>query len=180
MFVGSFQPWHGIDLLVEIFAQVLQDCPSAKLLLVGDGPARPTVEQKILDLDITNAVIITGLIPHVQIPQMLAIADVVTLPYPSLRKDLWFSPLKLFEYMAAGKAIVASNAGQIAEIIQHGHSGLLIESGNVESFARAVFAILQDPSEGKRLGKNAQEQAVQQFSWEKYVSELEAIYFSVL
>jgi glycosyltransferase involved in cell wall biosynthesis len=180
MFVGSFQQWHGLDRLVEGFAQVLRKLPEAKLLLVGDGPARPAVERKIAKLGIANGVIITGIVPHAGIPEMLASADVVTAPYPHLPQELWFSPLKLYEYMAAGKAIVASRAGQIAEVIQNGHTGILCEPGDVDDFAQATIRLLKDPAERKWLGRNARQQAIKHHSWEQYARRLEEIYLSVL
>lgn len=179
-FVGGFQVWHGLDGLVESFAQVLQQVPQAKLLLVGDGPARPLVEQKIAELDLESAVIITGFIPQSRVPEMLAVVDVAVIPYPQLPQELWFSPLKLYEYMAAGKTIVASNSGQIAEVIQDGHNGILVEAGNIAGFARAIIRLLNDPVERKRLGKNAQQQAVEQHSWEQYIKRLEEIYLNAL
>jgi glycosyltransferase involved in cell wall biosynthesis len=180
MFVGSFQHWHGLDRLVESFAQVLQEFPAARLLLVGDGPARPVVERKVAELGIADSVIITGIVPHARVPEMLAVADVVAVPYPQLPQELWFSPLKLYEYMAAGKAIVASRAGQIAEVIQNGRTGILVEPGNVDDFARATIELLKDPEERKRLGRNARQQAVEHHSWEQYIRRLEEVYLSVL
>jgi starch synthase len=180
MFSGSFQMWHGLERLVESFAQVLPEFPNAKLMLVGDGEARSVVEEKINDLGVGNAVIITGLIPHTHVPEILAIADVVTIPYPQLPEELWFSPLKLYEYMAAGKAIVASSAGQITEVIQDGYNGILVEPGNVDELAQAIINLFKDPTRRERLGQNARQQAVTQHSWEQYINRLEKIYESVL
>lgn len=179
-FVGGFQPWHGLEGLIESFGQVWSECPQAKLLLVGDGPARPQVEQKIAGLGLKQAVIITGLIPQARVPEMLAATDIAVIPYPRLPKELWFSPLKLYEYMAAGKAIVASRAGQIAEVIQPGHNGLLVESGDIAGFSQAVLRLLKDPAERHRLGQNARRQAVERHSWEQYIKRLEQIYLSAL
>jgi starch synthase len=179
-FVGGFQHWHGVDRLVESFAQVLPEVPKAKLLLVGDGPARPDIEQKIAELGVEPAVIITGLVPQKQVPRILAVTDIAVIPYPRLPKELWFSPLKLYEYMAAGKAIIASRAGQIADVIQDGQNGLLVESGNVTGFAQAMIKLLEDPAERKRLGQNARQQAIHQHSWDQYIRRLEDIYRSVL
>jgi glycosyltransferase involved in cell wall biosynthesis len=114
------------------------------------------------------------------VPEILAIADVVTIPYPQLPEELWFSPLKLYEYMAAGKAIVASSAGQITEVIQDGYNGILVEPGNVDELAQAIINLFKDPTRRERLGQNARQQAVTQHSWEQYINRLEKIYESVL
>lgn len=175
-FVGSFQPWHGIEYLVESFARVLSEIPQAKLLLVGDGPARPTVEDAVRRLGLSAQVIITGLVPQAKIPEILGTVDVAVIPYPQLPKELWFSPLKLYEYMASGKAIVASSSGQIAEVVQDGYNGLLVEPGNVNEFAQAITRLLKDPVELDWLGKNARQQAVEHHSWDGYIRRLEAVY----
>ncbi len=180
MFVGGFQHWHGIERLVESFAQVLARFPGARLLLVGDGPARAAIEQKITALNINHAVQITGMIPHQRIPELLSIADVAAIPYPKLPQELWFSPLKLYEYMAAGCAIVASRAGQIADVIEHEQNGVLVEPGDVNALAEAIADLLTDAEKRARLGQNARAQAVSQHSWARYIERLEAIYRSVL
>lgn len=179
-FVGGFQHWHGLDRLVESFARVLQEVPRARLLLVGDGRARHAVQRKINELGIETAIIMTGLVPQVRVPEMLSAADIAVLPYPPLPRELWFSPLKLYEYMAAGKAIVASGTGQIAEVIRHGHTGLLVEPGDVTGLAQAMISLIKDPAARAQLGRNARRQAVERHSWEQYIKQLEQLYSGVL
>jgi glycosyltransferase involved in cell wall biosynthesis len=175
-FVGGFQMWHGLDRLVESFCHVLQAAPQARLLLVGDGPARPAVERQVAELGLDTAVTITGFVPQAQVPQWLAAADIAVLPYPELPGELWFSPLKLYEYMAAGKAIVASRAGQIAEILEDGHSGILVTPGDVAALSQTLLRLIADPALQRRLGRNARQQAVANHSWEQYIARLAQIY----
>ncbi len=179
-FVGAFQPWHGLDKLIESMALVRQETPDALLLLVGDGRARPQVDQAIAAHNMQQQVIVTGLLPQEKIPALLAAADVATLPYPQLPAELWFSPLKLYEYMAAGKAIVASDAGQIGDVIRDGENGLLVRPGDVGELAGAITRLLRDGALRERIGRTAREQAVAQHSWERYVSRLESVYRQVL
>jgi glycosyltransferase involved in cell wall biosynthesis len=179
-FVGGFQAWHGIEGLVESFAKVLPQFPAARLLLVGDGPARPQVEKRIQELGMEAAVVITGLVPQTEIPEILSAVDVAVIPYPQLPKELWFSPLKLYEYMAAGKAIVASRSGQIAEVLQDGYNGLLVQPGELDELAQAMLRLFKNPPERQRLGENAKRQAVERHSWEQYVRRIEDVYRSVL
>lgn len=179
-FVGGFQYWHGLEHLVESLAQVRTEVPQAKLLLIGDGRARPSVERKIAELGLESEVIITGLLPQSRVPEMLAVADVAVLPYPKLPRELWFSPLKLYEYMASGKAIVASREGQIADVIRHDYDGLLVEPDNIDDLAQATIRLLNNPAERARLGNNARTQAVKEHSWDRYILRLEEIYKEVL
>ena len=113
---------------------------------------------------------------------MLSIADVAVVPSApvSASHGGTGTPLKLFEYMAAGKAIIATAQDQAAEVIQDGHNGLLVEAGNVNRFAEAILTLLNDPVERVRLSRNARQQAIELYSWEKYTRRLEEIYLNVL
>lgn len=179
-FTGSFQHWHGLDKLVDSFARLRTNIPQAHLLLVGDGPARPDLEAKIDRLGLQECSTITGYVAQTQVPDMLAVMDVVTAPYPQLPQELWFSPLKLFEYMAAGKAIVASKAGQISTVIDHRHTGLLVEPGNIDELASSILYLYQNPDQRLKMGSNARKQAVAHHSWEQYVQRLEEVYHHAL
>jgi glycosyltransferase involved in cell wall biosynthesis len=179
-FLGGFQPWHGIEILVESLAEVVRKCPGVRLLLIGDGRARPSIERKIDECNLRSKVVITGLVPPEEAPKYLAAVDVAALPYPAFETELWFSPLKLYEYMASGKAIVASRAGQIAEVLVDGTNGLLVEPGDRSALSAAIVRLLENPEERYRLGQNARRQAVEQHSWDRYIQRLEQVYASVL
>ena len=182
IWVGGFYPWHDLDLLLKSFTLVLQRRPDAKLVLVGDGQTRPSVERMVQKNGLRQAVIMTGAIAHTDVPEMLSIAAVAVVPsapVPASRGGTG-TPLKLFEYMAAGKAIVATALNQAAEVIQDGHNGLLVEAGDVNGFAEAMLTLLNNPNERDRLGQNARRQAVEQYSWEQYTRRLEEIYLNVL
>jgi glycosyltransferase involved in cell wall biosynthesis len=182
MWVGGFYPWHDLELLLESFAQVLQKNSNARLVLVGDGQTRPSIERKLQKDGLQHAVIMTGAIAHANVPEMLSIADIAVVPaapVPASRGGTG-TPLKLFEYMAAGKPIVATDLNQAAEVIQDGHNGLLVEAGKVDRFARAILTLLNDPVERMRLGQNARQQAVELYSWVQYTRRLEEIYLNVL
>lgn len=182
MWVGGFFPWHDLDLLLDSFALVLQRHPRTKLVLVGEGQTRPSVAQKVQKNGLQQSVIMTGAIPHSDVPGMLSIADIAVVPAApvSASGGGTGTPLKLFEYMAAGKPIVATDLNQAAEVIRNGHSGLLVEAGNVNTFADAILKLLNDPSERARLGRNAQQQANDLYSWDEYTRSLEKIYRNVL
>ena len=182
IWVGGFYPWHDLDLLLESFAQILQKQPSAKLVLVGDGPTRQSIAQKVHDNGLRQSVIMTGAIAHVDVPKMLSIADIAVVPSAPVPASHGGTgtPLKLFEFMAAGKPIVASAVDQAAEVIQDGYNGVLVESGNANRFAEAVLTLLNDPVERARLSQNARQQATELYSWEEYTRRLEEIYLNVL
>ncbi len=179
-FLGGFQPWHGLELLLESFARLLASGRRAKLLLIGDGPVRSEVEDRLQLLGLASHAHITGLIPQREVPGMLALADIAVIPYPRLPQELWFSPLKLYEYMAAGKAILASGDGQIAEVLVDGQTGLLHPPGDVDAMLSGLIRLVDSPELRRSLGEHARRQAEASFSWEVYARRLESVYFEVL
>jgi glycosyltransferase involved in cell wall biosynthesis len=182
MFTGSFQPWHGLDRLIEAFAKVVAEIPAARLVLVGDGVtvSRAQLEGQSRRLGLENNLVFTGGVSYSRIPALLSIADVAVAPYPDLSAELWFSPLKLFEYMAAAKAIVASRVGQTAEVLKDGYTGLLVKPGDVESLSKAIIELLKDQDWRLKLGRNAHEEALRKHSWQFRAEKLEEVYRSVL
>lgn len=182
MWVGGFYPWHDLDLLLNSFTLVLPKYPNAKLVLVGDGQTRPLVERRIQENGLQQSVIMTGAIAYIDVPDMVSIADIAVVPSAlvSASRGGTGTPLKLFEYMAAGKAIVATAVNETAEVIQAGQNGLLVEPGDVNGFANAMLTLIDDPMERNRLGQNARRQAIEQYSWEEYTRRLEEIYLDVL
>lgn len=179
IFVGNFYEWHDVSTLLKAFAQVLKTHPNARLILVGDGATRQAMAQLAVDLNITHAVVFTGMVAHKDVPRYIAAADIAVVPYPVLNREIWFSPLKLFEYMATGIAIVASNVGQLPEWISDGRSGLLLPPGNVLALAEAIDRLIDDPALRSRLGQIAREEAVSKHSWEHYVERLDELFVRV-
>lgn len=180
--LGGFYPWHDLDLLLEGFTRVLQRQPRTRLVLVGDGQTRHSIEQKIKKNGFEKSVIMTGAIAHSRVPEMLSIADVAVVPSAAVSASHGGTgtPLKLFEYMAAGKAIVATALNEAIEVIQDGHNGLLVEPGDVDKFAESILKLIDDPRERNRLGQNARAQAVKQYSWDHYSKRLEEIYLNIV
>lgn len=182
LWLGGFYPWHDLDLLLDSFTLVLQRHPNTKLVLVGDGQTRQAIVQKIQKNGLEKSVIMTGSIAHSRVPEMVSIADIAVVPSASVSAGHGGTgtPLKLFEYMAAGKAIVATALNEAVEVIQDGQNGLLVEAGDVNKFAESMLKLINDPKERNRLGQNARAQAVKQYSWEHYTRKLEEIYQRVV
>ena len=180
LFVGNFYDWHDVANLLDSFAQVLAACREARLALVGDGATRKAMEQRVADLGIGHAVQFTGLVPHNEVPRLMAAADVAVVPYPPMEHDLWLSPLKLFEYMASGGAIIASSVGQLTDVVQDGRNGLLVPPGDAPAMAGALTRLIDDSALRARLGQQAREDAVRKHSWKTYISRLERLFAAVI
>ncbi len=153
-FVGSFKAWHGVDFLLKVFARLYGDDASFHLLLVGDGPMRAVLEEETRRLGLQGAVTFVGNVPHEEVPRYLEVMDVAVSPYPAL-EDFYFSPLKLYEYMAGSRAIVASRIGQVAEVVADGFTGLLYKPGDSEGLIRCIRQLRSDERLRRLLGQNA-------------------------
>lgn len=170
-FVGTLKPWHGLDLLVDAFARMHRARPQSRLLVVGDGPGRGELEADVRARGLTGAVTIAGAVGHDRVPDLLAAMDVAVAPYPDLQ-PFYFSPLKLFEYMAAGLPVVATRVGQVADVIEHGRTGLLCPPGNPAKLAAELEAVAAGPALGARLGAAARSAVCRRHSWDAAVREI--------
>lgn len=159
-FVGSLKPWHDLDTLLEAARRLASRDPRIRLLVVGEGP-------RLTELQAAHEphVICTGAVPHEDVPAHLAAADVVVVPYAK-GGDAYFSPLKLFEAMAAAKPVVGARIGQVAEVLVHGESGLLYEPGEPADLAERIREILDSPGRGAELGAAARRSVVPGRSWQ--------------
>jgi glycosyltransferase involved in cell wall biosynthesis len=165
-FVGSFMSFHGVPKLAEAFVDVARERPETRLLLVGDGDERPRVAEILGDLVGEGRARLTGRIAPAEIPSHLAACDVLVSPHVPLEDDTPFfgSPTKLFEYMAAGRPIVASRLGQIGEILEHERTALLVDAGDAKALATALRQLAREADLRDRLGRAARSE-VQQYTW---------------
>jgi glycosyltransferase involved in cell wall biosynthesis len=177
-FIGTFGRWHGAPLLIEAFANLLARRPewreSVRLLMIGDGLTRPDVEACVQSLGLAQHVVLTGLVPQSDGPAHLAACDVLVSPQVRNPDGTPFfgSPTKLFEYMAMGKAIVASNLDQLGEVLADGDTGLLVEPGDVEGLASAIERLLADENLARRLGEAARRAVLAGHTWADHTGRI--------
>jgi glycosyltransferase involved in cell wall biosynthesis len=166
-FSGTFGNWHGIPALAAVLARVCAARPNVRWLLIGDGPLRHLVDDAVQQHGLADRVSRPGLVPHAQMPAYLAACDVLVSPHGRQADggEFFGSPTKLFEYMAAGRPIVASAVGQIAEVLQHEQSALLVPPEDPEALAAAILRLVDDACLRDRLGRAARQAAVERHTW---------------
>ena len=159
-FVGTLKPWHGVEHLIG--ARALASSPW-DLRIIGDGPQREALEEVAraagVDVDFRGAVA-----PH-EVPSHLEGSAIAVAPYPAPadEADHYFSPLKVYEYMAAGLPAVASALGQIPVALLG--CGVLVPPSDPGALARAIDALAQDPERRTELGAQARLAAEERHSW---------------
>jgi glycosyltransferase involved in cell wall biosynthesis len=162
-FAGSLKPWHGTDLLIEAFAELRAARPKVRLLIVGEGPEEDALKAQAKHLGLEGAVVFTGRVDHEAMPDYLAALDIAVAPYRDL-SGFYFSPLKLYEYMAARLAVVASDAGEIGELVNDGVNGLLFAPGDEPQLSARLLRLVDDEALRRTLGEVAREEA-ERHSW---------------
>ncbi|MDE2181824.1 MAG: glycosyltransferase family 4 protein [Alphaproteobacteria bacterium] len=149
-FVGYVREWHGLDRIVELLAR-RPPLADARLLVVGDGPARPALEQQAASLGISDRIRFTGTAPRTALPELISAMDIALQP----EVTAYASPLKLFEYMALGRTIVAPATPNILEVLEDGSDALLFPQGDSAALAAAIERLAADQALRERLGAAA-------------------------
>lgn len=167
-FVGSLRPWHGLPVLIDAFDLVARKCPEARLLIVGDGPERNSLCEKIKAKCLQEVTQLTGAVHADAVPGYLELMDVVVAPYPAL-PNFYFSPLKVYEYMAAARPVVASRIGQLNTLIKHGINGWHVPPGDAQALAEAILHLQRDAVLRQRLGQAARQTVLQNHTWDHVV-----------
>jgi len=169
-FVGTFSYWHGLTVLEQAIQSLLETQSTGaplKFLLVGDGPLAPQI-RSALELQVRQgSVIFAGSVPHSSVRIHLDAADILVSPHVPMPGGTPFfgSPTKLFEYMAMGKAIAASDLDQISEVLEHGRTALLVKPGDPGELAHAIERLAADARLRSDLGHNAMETALARHTW---------------
>lgn len=172
-YAGHLYPWKGVDVLVHALGAL----PEANGLVIGGHPAesdRERVEALSRALGLESRVMFTGQIPAADVARRLSEASILVLPNTaSAISERYTSPLKLFEYLAVGRPIVASNLPAIREVLTDGESALLVPPGDSVALAAAIRRIAGDPALARRLAANALALAPR-FTWSARAARLES------
>lgn len=167
LFVGSFQPYHRVDLLIEAFAKVKVN-PPAHLLLVGEGQRTPEAKAAAERLGLMDKITFTGRIPYQEVAEYVTAGDVAVMP----ATNSYGNPMKIYEYMAQGKAVVAPNQETITEIVTHQHNAVLFQPENVDGLAAALQTVIEDANLRRKIAQQARIDA-DSHTWAKRAEVLE-------
>jgi glycosyltransferase involved in cell wall biosynthesis len=175
VFAGAFRSWHGAMRLVDAIRRLrARGVHAIQAVLIGDGPEWTETRRAARGID---GVTFTGAVAHEDMPAALAAADIGVAPFdvaahPSLSLGFYWSPLKVFEYMASGLPVVAPAIDGMRRIVADGREGLLYDPGDPEGLADALER-LGEAGERRRLGAAARARAVREFSWARHCATID-------
>lgn len=164
----------GPENLVTAFSKVLKPMPEAKLAIAGEGPEYANLRAIIKKLGIENSVFMLGVLPHEQVFELMAAADVFVLP-----SMIEACPFALLEAMAVGTPVICTRVGGTPEIVENGVNGLMVPSANNDALADAILNILDDHKLAERLQTNGPLTVRKKFSWERTAKQTLALYEAV-
>lgn len=178
-FVGSFREWHGVHQIPVIASEINKRHKNVKFILIGFGPLYDSVNSSR-----TDNMLLTGPIEHEEIPGYLAASDILIAPFDASRfkyfekYGFWWNPVKLFEYISAGRPVVSYDYPEISKI--SGKSGLLAEPGNLSDFIDKLNTLIEDAGLRAALGRIGREIAVKEYDWSIRARQIENVYKQVL
>lgn len=159
-YVGSFQPWHNVELLVKAFSQLINEYP-IHLILIGDGQNLNSTMKLSQSLHVSNHITFLGEVDHSKVPELMSSFDIGVLP----GSNAYGHPMKLFEYAAAGIPSIAPDLPPIREVVQDRETGLFFPPGDVNALTFQLSQLVKDNDLRKRLGEQARKRAASGVSW---------------
>ena len=159
-FLGTLRPWHDVETLTRAMTPLRATFPKAHLLIVGDGPER---ERLAPDLAALGAEL-PGAVRPEAVPGWLARMDIAVAPYAG-DQPFYFSPLKVYEYMAAGLPVVASDVGDLRRVVRHGETGLICPPDDPAALAAALAELARDPQAARRMGAEGRQIVLRNHTW---------------
>ena len=170
-FSGAFSQWHGLEDLVKSAPLILKEVENTKFLLVGDGELKEQIIQMVNDLNLIDNFIFIDRVPYEEVPEYVNAFDICLI---LKKKDIPGSPLKLWEYMACGKPVIATNTEDFKALEDY-NAGILVDPEKTEEVADAIITLLKDKKLREKMGKNGRKYVVENRSWERVARAVEKV-----
>jgi glycosyltransferase involved in cell wall biosynthesis len=167
-FVGWFDHWDRLDLLINVFADLLPRHPDARLLLIGDGPVTPSLRERARERGVQDKVVFTGAVPRQQVFDYISLLDIAVLPH----SNDFGSPVVMFEFMGLRIPVVAPRLEPILDVQRDNETALLFEPLNREQCMVAIERLLKSPELRTRLTDQAWAQLVAEHTWHRNASHI--------
>ena len=179
-YVGSFQPYEGLDILVKAMRLIAARRDRVHLLIVGDGPELSGLEALVEKERLQAHVTFAGRLPHNRVKEIYAVADLLVYPRAATLTTQLTTPLKPLEALSMQKAVIASDLPAVRELISDQVTGVLFEAGNLEELAEKALKLLSDRPLRIRLGREGRSMVLKERRWDSSVAKYKPIYIKLL
>jgi len=179
-YVGTFQPYEGLETLIDAMPHIRQRQPAAHLLITGSGGEEQRLRARATELGLDPYITFTGRLPHNEVKEAYALADLMVYPRLMTRTTAITTPLKPLEAMAMGKPVIVSDVPAMHELVRPGETGLLFRAGDRADLADKCAQILSEPARCDELGRCAREWVLAERQWPHLVARYGAIYASAM
>jgi glycosyltransferase involved in cell wall biosynthesis len=166
-FVGSIFPYHGVDIMIESFSTLEKENDNLRMLIVGDGEILPDLKRRVTELKLGNKIYFTGNVVHDQVYDYLKIMDITIMA----RSNWYGSPVKIFEYGAMQKAIIAPRVVPVLDVMQHEIDGLLIEASQAE-LTKSMRFMIDHPEQRNSMAITFHEKVMREHTWNRVAKQI--------
>ncbi len=177
IYVGAFEPWHGITVLVKAAADVISKGDPLKLILIGSGSCEGVIRQMVIDLNLQDQISFTGSLSSHEIADYLAKADIGVSPYCG---RVEYSGLKLLDYKSAGLAVIASGEGDQPTVLKHGSTGWIVPPCDEIALSDAIVQLSKKVDLRREIGRRARIEAESHHSWMYTAKQLEQLFLQLI
>lgn len=164
-YVGSYKGWHGVDISLNVLEELIKTDTNFHLLLIGNGAEYAAIKQRVMEKQLQDHVTQIDYVPHDQVAAHVSAFDCALMTYPAF-EGFYFSPLKIFEYMAMSKVVVSTAIGQISDLLVHRETGLMIEDPEVAQFCALLRELKEDDAFRHQIEEKARQYVVDHYSWD--------------
>ena len=169
-FVGWFDRWDRLELLIDAVARLAPTRPELVLLLVGDGPVAVDLREKVKREGIEHLVVFAGAVARRQVPACIAAMDICVLP----DSNEFGSPMVLFEFMGLARAVIAADVPPVRDVVRNGETGLIVRPG-VDELQAALASLLDQPERRRQMGQDAQASVLANHTWAATASQIASL-----
>jgi len=180
-FIGNLAPHHGIEYLIKSAPLVLNVLPNTKFLIVGDGAIKKELINLSERIGVSDEIIFTGRVSYEIVPLYINMADVCVAPFIRARNErIGLSPLKIYEYLACGKPVVASDIKGVGDLLRHSNAGIAVTPEDPVELANAIIKLLKDEELRRQMGENGRKVVVNNYSWEHTAKKTIEVFKKIL
>jgi len=161
-FVGVFVNWDNLEKLLEVFNNIRNKGGDIYMLLVGDGSNRVNLENRLLELNLSRYVVITGFVSREKVRDYISCMDICVLP----SSNSFGSPIAMFEYMAMSKPVVVPNVEPVLDVVTDRVNSLVFENGNFQDLEKKICELIENPAMRREIGEAGSTLVLKKYTWE--------------